>query len=123
MDTIPTTTPVEDITSHMIADNSHQQPWSSDSSGHVLLSVQLSQLRVEAKNIAKFSTEQSSADLYQHQNSPSDDHLCAIPSSMLQVPLTNPVQESNGQSDTSSTYETATVYSEERFVVSPANQS
>ena len=109
----------------MIADNSYQQPWSSDDSGHVLLSVQLSQLRVETKNIAKFSTELSSADLYQHQNSPSDDPLCVIPSlpTMLQVPLMNSVQESNGQSDTSSTYQAVTVYSGERFVVSPANQS
>lgn len=110
----------------MIADNSYQQLWSSDGSGHILLSVQLSQLRVEAKNIAKFSTEELSADLYQHQNSPSDDHPCAVPSlvsTMLQVPLMHPVQECNGQSDTSSTYQIATVYSEERFVVSPANQS
>ena len=110
----------------MIADNSYQQPWSSDSSGHILLSVQLSQLRVETKNIANFCAEELSADLYQHQNSPSDDHPCVVPSlvsTMFQVPLTNPVQESNGQSDTSSTYQAATVYCEECFVISPANQS
>ena len=112
----------------MIADNSYQQPWSSDGSGHVLFSVQLSQPRVETKNIANFCTEELSADLYQHQNSPSDDHPCAMPSlptmlQHLQVPLMNPVQESNGQSDTSGTYQTATVYSDECFVVSPANQS
>ena len=101
--TAPLATPVEDTTSHVTSDSSYQQSaWYSDGSGQILSLDPPTQLKTKTNNIMTFHAELS-ADMYQHWNTSSHGcpHADAVPPSMLQVPLTNPVQESCGRSDPS----------------------
>ena len=99
--TTPVATPVEDTTSHVTSDSSYQS-WYSDGSGQIISHDPPNQLKTETNNIMTFHAELS-ADMYQYWNTSSHGcpHANAVPPSMLQVPLTNPVQESCGQSDPS----------------------
>ena len=77
---------------------------------------------METKDILPFHDHMElPADMCQHWNGSS--HVCphAVPFSLLQLPLINPVQESCGQSNTRNTYQTVPVCNEEYFVISPVN--
>ena len=118
----PVTTPVQDTTSHVTLDSSYQQPWYSDGSGQILSYDLPSQLEMETKNIMTFHDHtELFADMNQYWNTSSHDGPHAVSSSVLQVPLINPVQESCSQSDTSNSYQTALVSNEEHFVILPSN--
>ena len=118
---ITTTTPVEDTTSHVTSDSSYQQSWYSDGSGQISSHDPPNQLKTETNNIMTFHMELS-ADVYQYRNTSSHDCPHAVPPSMLQVPLKNPVQESSGQSDPSNNYKTVLVSDsdEEHIIISPS---
>ena len=104
----------------MTLDSLHQQCWYNVSSGQILSHNLPSQLEMETKNIMIFHMELS-ADMYQHWNSSSYECPHAVPHSVLQLPLINPVQESHGQSDTRNTYQTIPACNEEHFVISQVN--
>ena len=120
--TTTTATPVQDTTSHVISHSSYQQPWCNVSSGQILSYDLPSQLEMKTMNIMTFhDCTELFADMYQYWNTSSHGCPHAVSSSVLQVPLINPVQESCGQSDTSSSYQTALVSNEEHFVISPSS--
>ena len=66
---LPVTTPSQDINEHTI---SNERPWYYDSGGQTLHPILLSQLEMEPRTIASFSTELST-DQCQQQSNPSDD--------------------------------------------------
>ena len=104
----------------MISHSSYQQSWYNVSSGQILPHDLPSQLKMETKNILTFHDHMElPADRYHYWNSSS--HVCphAVPFSLLQLPVINPVQESCSQSDTRNTYQTVPVCNEEHFVISP----
>ena len=108
----------------MISYSSYQQPWYNVSGGQILSYDLPSQLEMETKNILSFHDHMElPADMRQHWNGSS--HVCphAVPFSLLQLPLINPMQESCGQSDTRNTDQTVHVLvcNQEHFVISPAN--
>ena len=106
----------------MVSHSSYQQPWYSDGSAQILSYDLPSQLEMETMNIMTFhDCTELFADMYQYWNTSSHGCPHAVSSSVLQVPLINPVQESCGQSDTSNSYQTALVSNEEHFVISPSS--
>ena len=105
----------------MISHSSYQQPWCSEDSGQILSYDLPSQLETETKSIMIFHDYMElCADMY-HYSSDVCPH--AVPSSVLPVPLINPVQESCGQSDTNNSYQTSLVSNEEHFEIFPSNRT
>ena len=74
-DTIPTTSPVQDTSSHMISHDSFQQPLENNmySNEEMLQPISLSQLEMETKeSIANFNTQLFANSYQQWSNSPDD---------------------------------------------------
>ena len=69
---IPTKTPVEDASSHVMLDNSFQQPLENYSTGEILQTFPLDLPETETDMIASFNKELF-GDFYQQQNDPPDD--------------------------------------------------
>ena len=69
---IPTTTPVEDTSSHMMSDNLFRLPLENYSSGEILQTFPLDLPKIETDMIASFNIELF-GDFYYQQNDPPDD--------------------------------------------------
>ena len=76
---IPTTTPVEDASSHAMSDNSFQQPLENYSSGEILQTFPLDLPEIEIDMIASFNIVLF-GDFYYQQNHPPDDPSPLSPS-------------------------------------------